>query len=186
MGRRTKCTKQLRAEICKGLRRGHSIAVVCGYVGIDESTFHRWMAKGRKSGLLPYREFYEEVTAAQAKAMAEVEDSWWQRATQDAVDERTHVEIIKDPSGNVVKEVTRVTKRHKLRDWRAGKAFAGQRMPKLWGKRPIAPDEDEAGAERPGDGEGPPRKIEVVFAVPPVWEDGKLVQNQEGPVEDGE
>lgn len=82
MGRKTILTKDLIERICKSIREGNYKNVACQAVGIGESTFYSWLAKGEanKAGL--YVEFVEAIKKAEAEA------------------EQAHVGVIKDAANS--------------------------------------------------------------------------------------
>src|SRR5215212_2644711 len=76
MARPTKLTPEREEKILTAIRAGNSVFVAAQRVGIDRSTFHRWMEqgdpKGRKRSDAPYRAFRSKVE--EARAVAEVRD----------------------------------------------------------------------------------------------------------------
>lgn len=62
MGRPSKYSKALADAICQALRMGNTRTAAYAYAGIDQNTFHRWMAR-----FAPFRE-----AVAKAEADAEV------------------------------------------------------------------------------------------------------------------
>lgn len=82
MGRKTILTKDLIDRICTSIREGNYKNVACQAVGIGESTFYSWLAKGEanKAGL--YVEFVEAIKKAEAQA------------------EQAHVGVIKDAANS--------------------------------------------------------------------------------------
>jgi hypothetical protein len=65
-GRKTKLTPELQQALCDALRGGCYVETACTLVGVDESTYYRWLEKGEK-GQQPYREFRDAVKKAEAK-----------------------------------------------------------------------------------------------------------------------
>jgi hypothetical protein len=63
-----KITRELVTVLCDALEAGHYREVACKLAGIDRKTLLNWMKRGsrEKSGL--YRELYEAVERAEAKA----------------------------------------------------------------------------------------------------------------------
>ena len=80
-GRRSKLaaliedTPERYAEMLQYLRLGATITAVAGNLGIDPSTFTRWLGTGREATKGKYRRFYEDVVAAisHASIMCETE-----------------------------------------------------------------------------------------------------------------
>lgn len=66
MGRKSRLTPELAERIANLISTGNFTVVVCGLVGISESTFYRWMARGEKATRGVYREFWEQVKKAEA------------------------------------------------------------------------------------------------------------------------
>src|SRR5665648_636178 len=67
VGRPTKLTPELRAEIVIFLKAGNFIETVCVIVGINKSTFYAWMKRGDLSTRPDkYTKFRDEVEKAQA------------------------------------------------------------------------------------------------------------------------
>jgi hypothetical protein len=46
--RPSKLNSELINDICKFLSLGNSVIIVCGQVGIDDSTYYKWRARGKK------------------------------------------------------------------------------------------------------------------------------------------
>jgi hypothetical protein len=89
-GRPSKLNADRQKKIISALRSGCTREAACAAVGIDYSTFHRWMAKGRKSTRGAYHQFCKavETTEAQvelaccARIMKSAQDdpkwaAWW-------------------------------------------------------------------------------------------------------------
>ncbi len=68
MGRKTKLTPEVQKRICEIIRAGNFAATAASVVGIDESTFYRWMSEGEKATRGQYREFRNAVKKASAEA----------------------------------------------------------------------------------------------------------------------
>ncbi|MBT2601816.1 hypothetical protein J7E55_01915 [Bacillus sp. ISL-53] len=66
-GRKTKLTPKLIVDAAKLIKVGNYVVAVCEYLGIDESTWYRWMRDGEhaKTGLK--REFYKTIKKANAE-----------------------------------------------------------------------------------------------------------------------
>ncbi len=67
-GRKTKLTPERQRTITDALERGHYARAACALAGIDESTYYRWLERGRKARRGRYRAFCEAVDQAEAKA----------------------------------------------------------------------------------------------------------------------
>ncbi|MEN0066165.1 MAG: hypothetical protein AAGA48_28750 [Myxococcota bacterium] len=65
-GRKSKLTAALRRKFCAALEQGATYKAACGFVGIDYSTFRRWMVKGEASESGIQREFRDAVLAAES------------------------------------------------------------------------------------------------------------------------
>jgi transposase len=71
MGRPSKLTDELQAEIVDHLKTGNYIETVCALVGISKSTFYSWLNKGKTSTRTnKYSRFAYAVERAQAWAEA--------------------------------------------------------------------------------------------------------------------
>ena len=65
MARPTDCTPELTAALCAELRVGMSIKAACQHVGLDDSTFRRWMQRG-EDGEEPFATFRAQATRAKS------------------------------------------------------------------------------------------------------------------------
>lgn len=65
MARPTDCTPELTAALCAELKLGMSIRAACQHVGIDDSTFRKWMMRGA-DGEEPFVTFRTEATQAKS------------------------------------------------------------------------------------------------------------------------
>lgn len=65
MARPTDCTPELTAALCAELKLGMSIRAACQHVGIDDSTYRKWMMRG-DDGEEPFVTF--RTAATQAKS----------------------------------------------------------------------------------------------------------------------
>jgi transposase len=68
MARPSKLTNDVRERICRAIRAGNYPAVAARAAGIAESTFYRWMERGRTETKGSYRAFYEAVNDAEAES----------------------------------------------------------------------------------------------------------------------
>jgi hypothetical protein len=102
MGRPTKLTDDLRDELARHLAAGNPIKTACALVGIGESTYHKWRARGKaerervaeghancrvRKAERPFVEFMESTTRARAEAsrkrvanITEAADEDWRAA----------------------------------------------------------------------------------------------------------
>lgn len=67
-GRKTKLTPQLIVDAEKLVKVGNYVVTVCEYIGIDESTWYRWMRDGEKARTGIKRKFYKTIKKAEAEA----------------------------------------------------------------------------------------------------------------------
>lgn len=116
IGRKTKCTPELTREICQVLRAGNYVKVACEYVGIDESTYYKWINRGR-----------EELERVEADGRRSVRDSEqpFVKFFQSATRARASAEV---------ESVARIRDAAKD-DWRADAWFLEHSFPDRWGKR---------------------------------------------------
>jgi len=71
MGRRLKLTPELIEQAAKLIAGGNYASTVFQMLGVGESTWYRWLEKGRDSkGRSIYREFWESIQKAEAAAEA--------------------------------------------------------------------------------------------------------------------
>jgi hypothetical protein len=70
LARPTKLTKEAGERICSAIRAGNYPATAARASGIAESTFYRWMERGRIEERGPYRGLYEAVKDAEAEGEA--------------------------------------------------------------------------------------------------------------------
>ena len=67
---KSKLTPELQEKFCDAIENGDSILGACGYVGIDESTYYKWMKKAKEAkGRSKFVKFKECVDKAKAKAL---------------------------------------------------------------------------------------------------------------------
>lgn len=90
MGRPTDLTPDLQTRITNVLTAGVPIHDACAYVGINESTYFKWMkrgAAGRKGDEI-YIEFFQSATRARVQArvtaVTKIKESIWNGNTEDA------------------------------------------------------------------------------------------------------
>ena len=69
MGRPVKLTPAVQAKVCDAIRAGNYLETAAAFVGIDPSTLHRWLKRGRTERKGARHEF----AAAVDKALADSE-----------------------------------------------------------------------------------------------------------------
>ena len=88
MARPTKLTPAIAAKLVLAIRVGNYASVAAKSVGIDQSTYYDWLAKGREDKA-PYAEFAVAIQKAEAEAeaatvariqLAEAAPNTWQAA----------------------------------------------------------------------------------------------------------
>jgi transposase-like protein len=67
-GRPTKLTASTKTKLLRLIREGHYIEDAAQVCGIDDSTFRKWMIRGRNEQNGVHREFFTAVTRARADA----------------------------------------------------------------------------------------------------------------------
>ena len=87
MGRPTKLTPELQADLVRALASGAYIEAACQYVGIAPQTYYGWIAKAKADDSEPeYLEFMEAVEKARSavtlrmagRVLAAADDGSWQ------------------------------------------------------------------------------------------------------------
>jgi len=68
-GRRTKLTPELQTRFCQGIRLGMTYRLACGYAGISETTFYRWLQEADQGHTAQW-EFREAIKASEAEGAA--------------------------------------------------------------------------------------------------------------------
>jgi hypothetical protein len=71
MGRPTKLTKEVQAELVKMLRAGSYVETACACIGIDKRSFYDWCKKGHAEKKGKHRDFLNAVREATGKAQLE-------------------------------------------------------------------------------------------------------------------
>src|SRR5436309_6286257 len=72
-GRKTKLSPDLQKRLLDAIAAGNYIHTACAAVGIGESTYFKWIERGR-AGESPYREFMEALTRAEQQAVVSLVD----------------------------------------------------------------------------------------------------------------
>ena len=70
MGRKSKLTPELQAEICKWISAGNTKKTACQCAGIDESTLYLWLQAGEKATSGKFFELFNAIKKAQGQAKA--------------------------------------------------------------------------------------------------------------------
>lgn len=68
MGRPTKLTPELLKKAEQLLAAGNYVTTVCDYLGIDRSTWYKWLEQGRKANKGLYFDFFHTVKKAESEA----------------------------------------------------------------------------------------------------------------------
>lgn len=68
VGRKSKLTPQLINDAVKLLKGGSYISTVCEFIGIDTSTWYRWIREGKKAKTGIKNHFYHAIKKAEAEA----------------------------------------------------------------------------------------------------------------------
>ena len=71
MGRPTKLNAETQKRFIDGLRLGLTYKLAASYAGIDISSFHLWMQKGRDQSEGIYSDFFDAVKAAEGLCAAQ-------------------------------------------------------------------------------------------------------------------
>ena len=69
-GRLTKLTAEVQQRICDALRTGNFLDTAAAYAGVEKTTLHAWLRRGRRASGGVYREFASAVDRALAQAEA--------------------------------------------------------------------------------------------------------------------
>jgi hypothetical protein len=75
-GRLSKLTDDLQKRLCGAIAAGNYRQPACKSVGIDYSTFLRWMQKGKRAKGGQFREFRSAVLKAEAEAEVRTVAQW--------------------------------------------------------------------------------------------------------------
>jgi alpha-galactosidase/6-phospho-beta-glucosidase family protein len=78
MGRKSKLTPEVQAEIVRALQVGATREHAWQYAGISHECFYNWLRQG-EAGKQPYSDFYEAIKKAEARAvvgwLAQIEEA---------------------------------------------------------------------------------------------------------------
>ena len=88
MGRPTKLTPEVQADLVQAIRLGATRELACDYVGISTTTLYRWLQQGDVAEDGPYREFRDAIKKAEGRGAVEAlariqtaaKDGSWQAA----------------------------------------------------------------------------------------------------------
>jgi len=83
MGRPSKLTPETQSKLIQAIRAGSHLVVACRLVGVDYSSFRRWLIKGEKQSKGRFREFCEAVRVSEAEVEIRLVASWQQAAIND-------------------------------------------------------------------------------------------------------
>lgn len=83
VGRPSKLTPEVRRRLISAITAGNYYQTACQFAGIGYSTFRRWMERGQNAKTGQYREFWEEVTRAEAEAEARMVAQWQAQIPED-------------------------------------------------------------------------------------------------------
>lgn len=82
VGRPSKLTPELIKKLTIQIKAGNYFDTACAYVGIDYSTFRKWMVKGEKATQGQYFDFFHAIKQAEAEAELRMV-ALWQKAIPD-------------------------------------------------------------------------------------------------------
>ena len=83
MSRPSKLTPETQSKLIQAIRAGSHLITACRLVGVDYSSFRRWMIKGEKQRKGQFREFCEAVRGAEAEIEIRLVATWRQAAVED-------------------------------------------------------------------------------------------------------
>ena len=149
---KTKLTEERQDTICRYIRAGNYANVAAGCVGIDDSTFYRWLDKGKAATTGIYHDFC--VAIKKAKDEAEAERVLKIRSVAMGEAPAELIEIKDKKTGEVTRQITKYAKP----DWFAAAWLLERQHPERWAKR----DKIEVTGK---DGEQLPPPV-VVFKMP--------------------
>jgi len=76
MGRPSKFTEETIKKILDAIGAGNYYEAACVFAGIDYSTFRHWMVKGEQAKSGQFKQFFEDVKEAEAKAEVRAVAMW--------------------------------------------------------------------------------------------------------------
>jgi transposase len=83
IGRPSKLTPELTKKLCDAIKAGNYYDTACQYVGIDYSTFRRWMNRGDKAKTGEFYDFCNAIKKAEAEAEYRMVALWQQQVADD-------------------------------------------------------------------------------------------------------
>lgn len=83
IGRPSKLTPEVKKRLIDAVKAGNYFEAACRFAGISLSTFYRWIERGQRSRSGEFREFWEELTRAEAEAEARMVAQWQAQIPQD-------------------------------------------------------------------------------------------------------
>lgn len=75
-GRPSKLTPELTKKLLLQIKAGNYFETACAFVGIDYSTFRKWMVKGEKASQGVYFDFFHAVKQAESEAELRIVAHW--------------------------------------------------------------------------------------------------------------
>ena len=101
-GRIPKFTEELKERFINAVKGGESLRSACLLVGIHESTFYAWQARGRRATRGPYFDFQEAVTRAMAESQRVLERVHHRLSTNGLILSKPRCKIIMTDKGAVI------------------------------------------------------------------------------------
>jgi hypothetical protein len=94
VGRPSKLTPELTKRLVDAIKAGNYFETACSYVGIDYSTFRKWMVKGEKAKAGVFFDFFHTIKKAESEAeyrmvaqwQTQIADDW--KASRDFLERR--------------------------------------------------------------------------------------------------
>lgn len=71
-GRPSALTPEVREGLLQAFRLGATVKIACGAMGVGETSFYRWMARGESATSGQYREFWQDVNVARDRGDLEL------------------------------------------------------------------------------------------------------------------
>lgn len=140
-GRTTKLTKGMIEAVCHCIEQGVTQERTAEYVGVSESTFYRWIDRGKvaKSGI--YKSFWENLQKAHAACEVKLVEQVQAAAKGGEITVETRIN--RDADGNVTSSTT--IEKQASKSWQAAMTLLERRWPERWGRfRSNQPEKPEA------------------------------------------
>ena len=150
-GRRLKLTPETQAKLCTYIRGGCPYIVAVGCVGIEESTFYRWLRLGEKAKSGIYFQFSQSIK--KAKDDAEAERVLKIRSIAMGEEPTERIEIKDKKTGEVTKVITKMGRP----EWTALAWLLERQHPERWAKTERL---------QVGDADGKPLPAPIQFVLP--------------------